>query len=93
MTPGEWHNDDPASAAYAIWACELARCVAEAARPGVQERGSWAFEAVAPFEVEFLIALVAFERDPSDETRLRLRGALCDVVDAWNDFRPLETPQ
>ena len=60
---------------------------------------SCAFEMVAPFEVEFLIALVAFERDSSDENSLRLRAVLCCVVDAWEkvarmyDFRPSVMPQ
>ncbi len=58
---------------------------------------SCAFEMVAPFEVEFLIALVAFERDSSDENTLRLHTASLGVMDAPREvarghaLRPLET--
>lgn len=83
--------------------CELlARYVAQAAPRGVKEWGSYAFDLVANFEVEFLIALVGWESDPSDENTLRLRAALVDVIDAWedvthyydsHDFRLLGMPQ
>ena len=53
----------------------------------------------ASVEVEFLIALVGWERDPSDENTLRLHTAFIGVMDAWRDvafdydfhgFRPQE---
>ena len=100
MTPGEWQDEDPEAAEVARQTCKLlAKYSTEAAPPGVEAWGSYAFEVVAPFEVEFLLALVAYERDSSDENTLRLRGAIGDVVDAWQevalryDFRPLKAPR
>ncbi len=51
----------------------------------------------ASADVEFLIALVGWERDASRENTLRLHSVFLGVVDAWrevargHDFRPLET--
>ena len=103
MTSGEWLDDDPYASEIVTKSCELlSRYATEAAPLGVEEWGSCAFEMAAPAEAEFLIALVAFERDSGDENTLRLGGALCDVIDAWrqvthyydsHDFRLMETPR
>ena len=100
MMPGEWSDKDPDAAEAASGICDLlAREVARVAPRGVQTWGSAAFELGASVEVEFLLALVRWESDPSEETALRLHTAFDVVIDTWEkvaqryDVRLQETPQ
>ena len=91
MTPGEWHDEDSEGAELASDVCAvLAGYVATVVPRGAVERPD------ASVDVEFLIALVEWERDPSDESTDRLRIAFFDAMDAWwevargHAFRPME---
>jgi hypothetical protein len=60
----------------------LAADVAKVAPPGL---GAWApaWDAVASADAAFMVALTAWECDPSERTRLRLRDAYRTVLAAW----------
>ena len=88
MTPG-WQDEDPEGAGFVPDVCSLLVNYATAIMPeGAVERPD------ASVDTEFLIALVGFESNPSDETMTRLRVAFIDVMDGWwevawgHAFRP-----
>ena len=90
MSPGEWHDVDPEGAELAADVCGLLADYTAAIVPrSIAERPD------ASVDVEFLIALVGWESDPSDQGAARLRIAFFDVMAAWevvrrHAFRPLE---
>ena len=78
MTPSEWHDEDPEGAELAADVCGLlADYTAAIVREGAVERPD------ASVDVELLIALIAWERDASDQSTARLRIAFLDAMDAW----------
>ena len=90
MTPTDWHDQDSDDAKFAFDVCGLLSDYIAAIVPrGAVERPD------AGVDVEFIIALVGCERDPSDANTLRLHTAFLDVMDAWwevawgHAFRPL----
>lgn len=90
MSPGEWHDADPEGAELVADVCGLLADYVTAIVPkGAVEHPD------ASVDVEFLIALVGWESDPSDQGAARLRIAFFDVMAAWevvrrHAFRPLE---
>jgi len=62
----------------------LSRDVERIAPPGI---GGWepAWELVADADAEFLTALLAWERAPSNEGQARVRAAYNAVLDAWRE--------
>lgn len=90
MTPAQWHDEDPEGAELASDVCErLEEYVTAVVPRGAVQRPD------ASVDVEFLIALVGWESDPSDQGAARLRIAFFDVMAAWevvrrHAFRPLE---
>ena len=90
MTPG-WQDEDPEGAGFVSDVCSLLVNYATAIMPeGSVERPD------ASVDVEFLISLIAFERDPSRRNSLPLRTAFLAVMDGWleaalrHGFRPME---
>ena len=89
MTPG-WQDEDREGAELASDVCGLlADYVAKVMPEGAVERPD------ASVDVEFFVALVCWESNPSDESMDRLRIAFVDVMDAWevarlHAFRPME---
>ena len=91
MSPTDWRDENPDGAELASDVCGLLTDYVAAVVPkGAVERPD------ASVDVEFLIALVEWERDPSDESTDRLRIAFFDAMDAWwevargHAFRPME---
>ena len=82
MTPTDWTPEDPEGAELASDVCGLLADYAAKVMPeGAVERPG------ASVDAEFLIALVGFESNPSDETMTRLRVAFVGVMSAWEVAR------
>ena len=88
----QWHDEDPEGSEFARGVCGLLEnYVTRVVPKGAVGRPD------ASVDVEFLIALIAWERDASDESTARLRIAFFGVMDGWrevllrHDFRPTET--
>ena len=92
MTPTDW--TDPYHSQTASDVCALLADYVTATVPDGADGRS-----VANAEVEFLIALVAWESAPTVENTLRLHAAFLDVMAAWrkvarhHDYRWQGTPR
>ena len=77
MTPAERPRDHGAALCR-----RLAERIAEIAPEGIGQV-DWVWEIVAEPDASFVITLSAWESDPSEEAKARVKDAYNAVLDAW----------